>query len=84
MKELPRGTIYKLYLLILPFGYLAKDETNQELDADDWVCNKMMQNQRTRREILVFLQKLEGYSRDHGFYNGRMLPQRGQESVAGR
>jgi hypothetical protein len=35
----------------------------------------MTQNGRTRREILVFLQKLEGYSRDHGFFSGRMPPQ---------
>jgi hypothetical protein len=75
MKELPRGTIFKLYLLILPFGYVANDKVNQEFAADLWVMNKMKQSQRTRRETLAFLQKLEGYSRDHGFYSGRMQPQ---------
>ena len=56
-------------------GTLATDKINQEFAADEWVCNKMMQSERTRREILVFLQKLEGYSKDHGFYSGRMPPQ---------
>ena len=79
MKELPRGTIFKLYALILPFGYVATDKINQEFAADDWVCNKMIQNRRTRREILVFLQKLEGYSKEHGFYSGRMPPQPGRD-----
>jgi hypothetical protein len=78
MRELPRGTMYKLYLLILPFGYVANDndKINQEFAADEWVCNKMMQSERTRREILAFLQKLEGYSKDNGFYDGRMPPQK--------
>ena len=71
MKELPRGTIFKLYALILPFGYVATDKINQEFAADEWVCNRMIQNQRTPREILVFLRKLEGYSKEHGFFNGR-------------
>jgi Peptidase family M48 len=79
MKELPRGTIFKLYALILPFGYVVTDKINQEFDADDWVCNKMIQNQRSRREILALLQKLEGYSRDHGFFSGRMPPQPGRD-----
>jgi Peptidase family M48 len=79
MKELPRGTIFKLYLLILPFGYVANEKVNQEFAADEWVRNKMTQNGRTRREILVFLQKLEGYSRDHGFFSGRMPPQPGRD-----
>jgi hypothetical protein len=79
MKELPRGTMFKLYLLILPFGYVANEKVNQEFAADDWVSNKMTQIGRTRREILVFLQKLEGYSNDRGFFGGRMPPQPGRD-----
>jgi hypothetical protein len=79
MRELPRGTMFKIFLLILPFGYVANEKVNQEFAADDWVRNKMTQIGRTRREILVFLQKLEGYSRDHGFFGGRMPPQLGRD-----
>jgi Peptidase family M48 len=79
MKELPRGTMRKLYLLILPFGYMANDKINQEFAADEWVINKMTQNRRTRRETLALLQKLEGYSRDHGFYTGRKAPPPGNK-----
>ena len=39
----------------------------------------MQQIGRTRREILVFLQKLEGYSKNHGFYDGRVKPQPGRD-----
>ena len=76
MKE---GTLQKLFMLILPFGYLEIENkgVDQEFDADDWVANRMLQLGRTRRETLVFLQKLEGYSKTHGFYDGRVTPQAG-------
>ncbi len=35
--------------------------------------------QRTPREILAFLRKLEGYSKRHGFYEGRVKPQPGRD-----
>ena len=74
MRELPRGTMFKIYLVILPFGYIVNDKLNQEFDADEWVCNKMMQSLRSRRQTLAFLHKLEGYSKDNGFYTGRKPP----------
>jgi Peptidase family M48 len=72
------GTLQKIYMLILPFGYLETDKVDQEFDADDWVANRMQRFQRTRREILVFLQKLDGYAKKHGFENGRVKPQPGR------
>ena len=64
MKE---GTLQKLFMLILPYGYLRNDtpgkEVDQEFQADEWVANRMQQLGRTRREILVFLNKLDGYAR---------------------
>ena len=69
--KMTEGTLQKLFMLILPFGYLAKRYTvDQEFEADEWVANRMQRLGRTRREILVFLQKLEGYSKNHGFYDG--------------
>jgi hypothetical protein len=73
--KMTEGTLQKLFMLILPFGYLESDAGDQEFEADDWVANRMQRIGRTRREILVFLQKLEGYSKNHGFYEGRVKPQ---------
>jgi hypothetical protein len=73
--KMTEGTLQKLFMLILPFGYLESDAGDQEFEADDWVANRMQRIGRTRREILVFLQKLEGYSKTHGFYEGRVKPQ---------
>ena len=39
---------------------------------------------RTRREILVFLQKLEGYAKNHGFDDGRMQAAARPRFVAAR
>jgi Peptidase family M48 len=68
------GTLQKLYLLILPFGYLESDTVDQEFEADEWVSNRMQRFGRSRREILVFLQKLEGYAKTRGFGEGRIKP----------
>ena len=81
--KMPEGTLQKLFTLILPFGYLRNEsvdpEFDQEFEADEWVANRMQRLGRTRREILVFLQKLEGYSKNHGFYDGRIKPQPGRD-----
>jgi hypothetical protein len=72
------GTLQKLYVLIIPFGYLEKGKFAQEFDADDWVAIRMQRFQLTRREILVFLTKLDGYAKKHAFDNGRIRPQPGR------
>ena len=81
--KMHEGTLQKLFMLVLPFGYLRNDsagkEVDQEFQADEWVANRMQQLGRTRREILVFLQKLEGYSKAHGFYDGCVKPQPGRD-----
>ena len=73
------GTLQKLFMLILPYGYLRTDTVNQEFEADEWVANKMHRLGRTRREILVFLNKLEGYAKLNGFAGGEMKPERGHD-----
>jgi hypothetical protein len=79
VRKMTEGTLQKLYLLIIPFGYLVSDTVDQELKADEWVMNRMQRLERTRREILVFLQKFEGYAKSRGFENGRAKPQPGRE-----
>ena len=73
------GTLQKLFVLILPFGYKQTDPLDQEFQADEWVLSRMQRFQRTRRETLVFLQKFEGYARNHGFDAGRGQPQPGRD-----
>ena len=68
------GTLQKLYWLILPAGYLCSDTVDQEFQADEWVANKMQRLQPARREILIFLNKLEGYAEARGFRDGRAEP----------
>lgn len=77
--RMTEGTLQKLFMLILPFGYLENDKGDQEFEADDWVSNRMQRFGRTRREILVFLQKLEGFARHNGFENGRIKPKPGHD-----
>jgi hypothetical protein len=79
VKKMPQGTLQKLYWLIIPFGYLASDKVDQEFEADQWVCSRMQGFGRSRRETLVFLQKLDGYARSHDFGNGRGKPQPGRD-----
>jgi Peptidase family M48 len=80
VKRMTEGTLQKLYWLIIPFGYLVSDKVDQEFDADEWVLNRMQGFGRTRRETLVFLQKLDGYAKKHGFANGRAKPQPGRDT----
>jgi Peptidase family M48 len=77
--KMNEGTLQKLFMLILPFGYLRTDTVDQEFEADKWVANKMQRVGRTRREILVFLNKLEGYAKTNGFAGGEMKPERGHD-----
>jgi hypothetical protein len=71
------GTLQKLYLVIIPFGYLIDEKAgvDQEFEADVWTLNRMLRLGLTRREILAFLQKLDGHAKKHGFENGRAKPQ---------
>jgi hypothetical protein len=78
VKKIPFGTVQKLFWLIIPYGYLLSDKVDQEFEADQWVLTGMQRLQRSRREILIFLKKLEGYSKKNGFENGRVKPQAGQ------
>jgi hypothetical protein len=79
VRNMAEGTLQKLFVLILPYGYLRTDTVNQEFEADEWVANKMQRIGRTRREILVFLNKLKGYAEANGFAGGEMKPERGHD-----
>jgi predicted Zn-dependent protease len=66
------GTVHQLYHLIAA-GYAE----NQEFEADAWALERLRKLDRTPRECLGFLWKLEDYSRDHGFESGRIAPASG-------
>ena len=73
------GTLQKLFVLILPFGYLRNDTFDQEFEADEWAVQKMQRFQRSRRAILSFLHRMQGYAESHGFMDGRGQPQPGRD-----
>jgi predicted Zn-dependent protease len=58
------------YSLLIPWGYREA----QDLEADRWALQRMKQAGRSRREIMAFLRKLEGFSRKHEFETIRKKP----------
>jgi hypothetical protein len=78
VKELGLGTLQQFVVLILPLGY-APDRL--DFEADRWANQQMLQLNRSKRERLAFLRKLEGYARDQGFENGRVLPKPSAEAA---
>lgn len=63
------GTLQALYHQIAA-GYTEA----QEFEADDWVIDRMLRLDQTKRECLAYLRKLVGLSENQGFRNGRRLP----------
>jgi hypothetical protein len=47
-------------------GYSRDDE----FAADDWVVDRMIRSDNTKRECLAFLRKFVNYSREQDFPNG--------------
>jgi hypothetical protein len=76
VKQLDMGTLAKFYLIIIPFGYLDR----QDLEADRWVFERMVKLDCTRLELFAFLRKFERYARAHGFENRRCQPEPGNVS----
>ena len=70
------GTLQQIYTLILPLGYMDK----QEYAADLWAYKQLIRLDRTRYEALKFLRKLKGYAEVHEFNDGRAPYQPGQSS----
>ncbi|SIO39110.1 Peptidase family M48 [Singulisphaera sp. GP187] len=59
--------------LLVPIGLGYPDA--QEFAADTWSYQRMTtQLNQTRREALMFLIKLQGFSERNGFRNGRVVP----------
>jgi Peptidase family M48 len=75
VKKMPLGTLQKLFWVILPAGYLSSEKVDQEFQADEWIATRMQRFQSTRREMLIFLNKLDGYANTHGFADGHAKPQ---------
>lgn len=60
--------------LMVPIGLGYPDA--QEFAADTWAYQRMTtQLEHTRRETLMFLIKLQGFSERNGFRNGRAIPE---------
>ncbi|AGA24654.1 M48 family metallopeptidase [Singulisphaera acidiphila] len=60
--------------LMVPIGLGYPDA--QEFAADTWAYQRMTtQLEHTRRETLMFLIKLQGFSERNGFRNGRVIPE---------
>lgn len=77
VKKLGLGTLAAFYILIAPLAY----PDDLEFEADAWVASRMKRLDRTRRETLAFLRKLEGYAKAHGFENGRKPPEPGPSAA---
>jgi predicted Zn-dependent protease len=67
LQKMDMGTLQEVYTLILPLGYMDK----QEYVADRWAYQQLMRLDYTRYETLKFLRMLKGYAADHGFSDGR-------------
>jgi hypothetical protein len=67
VRNVPLGTLQKLYFLIIPHAY--PDEL--EFAADAWAYQRMKRLQRSDHDCLAFLRKLERYAKDHDFADGR-------------
>ncbi len=74
LMKMKMGTLQKLYWWIIQAGYLESDQVNHEFEADEWVARRMGQFGRTRREILIFLQRFTDYANKHGFSSGHAKP----------
>jgi hypothetical protein len=67
LQQMNMGTLQVVYSLILPLGYMDK----QEYAADRWAYQQLRRLDCTRYEALKFLRKLKGYAAEHGFSDGR-------------
>jgi hypothetical protein len=76
VKQLEMGTLAKFYLIIIPFGYLDR----QDFEADRWVFDRMARLDRTRRESLGWLRRLDNYAEKRGFANRRGQPEPERDS----
>ena len=68
--DINMGTLQKLYMIIIPFGY----PDPLEYEADVWTYQRMSQSGRSPYKSLMFLRKLEQDAASHGFPNGRVQP----------
>jgi hypothetical protein len=75
------GTVEKICGMIIPRGYLTSEKSVHEYEADEWVSIQMRLRERTQREILMFLRKLDDYAKSHGFEYGDEKPVRGESPL---
>ena len=67
VQNIKMGTLEKIYFVVLPLGFLDK----QEFAADQWAYRQLIGLEHTRYESLKFLRKLKGYAETHEFNDGR-------------
>ncbi len=67
VRKIDKGTLWKLYVLIIPLAY--PDEL--ELAADQWAFHQMKRIGKSDYECLRFLRKLEYHAKAEGFADGR-------------
>jgi hypothetical protein len=72
VKKLGLGTLPQFLLIIFPWAY---HPDQLDFEADRWADLQMQRLDRTKRERLAFLRKLEGFARDEGFENDRAPPE---------
>jgi predicted Zn-dependent protease len=76
LQSMDKGTLQQIYGLILPVGYIDK----QEYAADLWAYQQLIRLDHTRYEALKFLRKLKGYAEAHEFNDGRAPYQPGSNT----
>jgi predicted Zn-dependent protease len=76
LQKMDKGTLQQIYGLILPVGYMEK----QEYAADRWAYQQLIRLDHTNYEALKFLRKFKGYAEVHEFNNGRAPYQPGPRS----
>jgi Zn-dependent protease with chaperone function len=78
VKALGLATIPEFLVLIFPLGY-APDRL--DFEADRWAYQQMLRLDRSKRERLAFLRKLDGFAKENGFENGRVPPRPSAEAA---
>jgi Peptidase family M48 len=80
------GTVEKLYLVIIPNGFIDKEPgaKNQEFNADEWIYKLMTKLHRTNYRCLKFLYRLKEYATEKRFASGdkRAVPSKEESPVS--
>ena len=70
-QKMPYGTLPLFYLFLFPRGYWPEE---MDFKADAWAVRQLSALGHTRRECLLFLDKLDGYEEAQGSIEGHQPP----------